>query len=257
MNEHFLDKQSPPNPAIFNISEVKKGILRNPKDEGAKTVFHTASSDRSALVELSMTITSQPNKMQQPVYFLGPDTQVDDNVRRLLEDERLMVQLAHVVATNRQVPELKPLRRQSSELRIQTANARASEVTFATSGRRWSHPVTYILIYVVDLREDFIVSGERPSKLTRMRRAAHSQLARGLPVRAAGELIFQDLPQEPFSLIEMTNGSGHYRPSTGTLQYALDMFNRMFPSAFKLPTGRTTKLLNAVAQGVPFGSNIL
>lgn len=54
-------------------------------------------------------------------------------------------------------------------------------------------------------------------------RAAHSELAQGRNVYGAGELVFSKAKDGNWVLVEINNGSGHYRPSAMTLPYVKNL----------------------------------
>jgi hypothetical protein len=71
------------------------------------------------------------------------------------------------------------------------------------------------LIYIVDTNNNIRVAPEKCGH----ERPTHSELAQGKSVHAAGELEFsKDSEDSPWHLIQINNGSGHYRPDTKALQ---------------------------------------
>lgn len=74
-------------------------------------------------------------------------------------------------------------------------------------------------IYVITPEEDVILDEEQIRGAADSSRAAHSELAQGRNVYAAGELTFEKKGQE-WILTEINNGSGHYRPEQDALAYA-------------------------------------
>ncbi len=74
-------------------------------------------------------------------------------------------------------------------------------------------------IYTVDSTGEVIVDEEKiRGKVTG--RAAHSELASGLNLYGAGELVFSSTVSG-WEMSEINNGSGHYRPSALTLPYVV------------------------------------
>jgi len=72
--------------------------------------------------------------------------------------------------------------------------------------------------------ENVFDAGDRP---------AHSQLARGGAVQAAGELIFRR-DDKGWYLDEINNGSGHYRPpAKETLPHALELIRPQLPASVR------------------------
>ncbi|MBT4917579.1 hypothetical protein HON58_04030 [Candidatus Peregrinibacteria bacterium] len=74
------------------------------------------------------------------------------------------------------------------------------------------------MIYVVTPEGEVIVEEEGIRGATDNSRAAHSELAQGRNIYAAGELAFEKIDGE-WVLTEINSGSGHYRPSQDTLEY--------------------------------------
>ncbi|MBI4232147.1 hypothetical protein HY605_02850, partial [Candidatus Peregrinibacteria bacterium] len=74
------------------------------------------------------------------------------------------------------------------------------------------------MIYVVTAEGEVIVEEERIRGAADSGRAAHSELAQGRNIYAAGELAFQKV-EGKWKLVEINSGSGHYRPSQDTLNY--------------------------------------
>ncbi|MFC1615564.1 hypothetical protein ACFL21_00335 [Patescibacteria group bacterium] len=75
------------------------------------------------------------------------------------------------------------------------------------------------LIYIVNAEGEVMIEEEKIRGDAVSGRAAHSELARGRNIFAAGELSFEKTEGE-WGLTEINNGSGHYRPSHDTLDYA-------------------------------------
>lgn len=74
------------------------------------------------------------------------------------------------------------------------------------------------MIYVVTPEENVVVEEERIRGAADSGRAAHSELAQGRNIYAAGELAFQKIDGE-WVLTEINIGSGHYRPTQEVLEY--------------------------------------
>jgi hypothetical protein len=68
-----------------------------------------------------------------------------------------------------------------------------------------------------------IVVGEEIIRGDVSGRAAHSELAQGRNVYGAGELAFTKSKDGQWTLSEINNGSGHYRPSVLTLPYVKNL----------------------------------
>ena len=77
-------------------------------------------------------------------------------------------------------------------------------------------------IYVVNASAEVIV-GEEIIRGKVSGRAAHSELAQGRNVYGAGELVFTKDVNGQWTLTEINNGSGHYRPSVLTLPYVKNL----------------------------------
>ncbi len=74
-------------------------------------------------------------------------------------------------------------------------------------------------IYAIPAEGPIMVEEERFRGGADSSRAAHSELARGRNIYAAGEIVFKKIGDE-WVLTEINNGSGHYRPSQDVLNYA-------------------------------------
>ncbi|NBO17892.1 MAG: hypothetical protein EBV03_01445 [Proteobacteria bacterium] len=89
-------------------------------------------------------------------------------------------------------------------------------------------------------------------------RAAHSELAQGKNIYAAGEIAFRK-KKDTWVLDEINNGSGHYRPHESSLMYAKAIFEKDAREVFKAsgPDAearvqefmREVKLVDALARG--------
>lgn len=77
-------------------------------------------------------------------------------------------------------------------------------------------------IYVATNDGEIVVDEEVIRDSARSGRAAHSELAEGHNVYGAGELVFSKT-DGTWSLIEINNGSGHYRPSAAMLPYVKNL----------------------------------
>jgi hypothetical protein len=101
----------------------------------------------------------------------------------------------------------------------------------------------YVILPSLEVRiaeEKIFNSGIRP---------AHSQLAKGAAVLAAGELIFRKAnDNSEWQLDEINNGSGHYRPTASrTLKKAKDIICNSIPKF----TSQTPKLHNCLFTDMP------
>jgi hypothetical protein len=106
------------------------------------------------------------------------------------------------------------------------------------------------LIYVVDSKKNVIVAQEHLFG-SKSDRPAHSQLAKWSTVYGAGELIFEK-HEESWYLIEVNNGSGHYRPPAHqSLTFALKCITEKLNSDIKIPEAGVS-LLNCLKPGLPF-----
>ena len=100
---------------------------------------------------------------------------------------------------------------------------------------QWNHLVKKIVscsketskkyIYVVDQAGNLIFS---PEKLDNdiQGRAAHSELAQGEHVYAAGEIKLNFGIDGKMKIVEINNGSGHYRPNPKTILLAYEIFKK-------------------------------
>ena len=76
------------------------------------------------------------------------------------------------------------------------------------------------LIYVITPEGNVKIEEERIRGAADSSRAAHSELAQGRNVYAAGEMVLAKQKDGQWKLTEINNGSGHYRPTQDTLNYA-------------------------------------
>jgi len=88
-------------------------------------------------------------------------------------------------------------------------------------------PSSITLIFTYDVLGNLRLAAEDPGA---HRRPTHSQLAQGVPVMAAGELVFElhTKRRATWVLAEINNGSGHYRPKARSLDFALKLFSNEF-----------------------------
>ena len=229
-------------PPIYNASQHQYCLNRPKGSQDSRTIFHSAASDRSSLGEFIITVDRLPHAVQQPIYFLADSNFLDEIERSLESDEKSRSQVCQLLAHERNSV------RKSDSLRFHRSSDRDSHLT-----------VTYILIYALTWDGMFMVSGERPHQVKGGRavpRASHSQLAGGLPVFAAGELVFEERRGEGKELVEITNGSGHYKPSTNTLNKALRAFSDIYANTFDRSDGSRVRQENAVARGTPILSQL-
>ena len=105
---------------------------------------------------------------------------------------------------------------------------------------------TMKMIYVVTPEGEVIVEEERIRGVTATGRAAHSELAQGRNVYAAGELAFEKIDGK-WKLTEINSGSGHYRPSQDTLPYARGVICRTLGLS---PEDSDVSLRNCIFRGV-------
>lgn len=76
------------------------------------------------------------------------------------------------------------------------------------------------LVYSVDHKGDITFEEEPLAYERATRRASHSELVDGGGVFGAGEIILEKSPDSKnWQIIEINNGSGHYRPPSDTLRY--------------------------------------
>lgn len=90
------------------------------------------------------------------------------------------------------------------------------------------------LIYVVTIHGQVFVA-PAPDNDDRI---THSQLAGGLPVHGAGEIVFSnhDVPTCDWKIVEINNASGHYEPSAESLAAILNCLHILLePSIWSTP----------------------
>jgi hypothetical protein len=90
------------------------------------------------------------------------------------------------------------------------------------------------VIYTIDYKGQMTFEEEKASKFNRRgQRASHSELAGGCNVFAAGEIIFSKAEgAKTWDILEINNGSGHYRPPPKTLRYAASCMKLSLQGAF-------------------------
>jgi len=122
------------------------------------------------------------------------------------------------------------------------------------------------LIYTIDAGHEFKsrvwLSAERyNADAGRRKRPAHSQLAGGGPVIAAGELhlrCVRGAGRTHWYITEINNGSGHFRPNTATLKLTHQLLKQALPSYFAHhDRAFITRRRNTVGTGVPMFSQWL
>lgn len=101
-------------------------------------------------------------------------------------------------------------------------------------------------IYIINAEGEVILEEERIRGAEDSSRAAHSELARGRNVYAAGELGFKKDENGKWELIVINNGSGHYRPSQDTLPYAKNVIMEQLG----LTDDASVELRNCIFRGV-------
>lgn len=263
-NPHMNTLDVPPeadHPPIFDTSISPSGLalyLRGTKEREIN-VFNTASSDQSVIIEVTCVnnnASSRRAKPIQPIYFLTPAKQIErikDGLRRSHFRAKIAQWMSHPKSRGRFASELGAI----------------DSVTYTIDASVPSeYFVACILIYVVNSRGHLVVSSERPNDAGArhqrvVQRASHSMLSRGLPVLAAGETVFRKPLQDAakargannYEIIEATNGSGHYRPTTKTLQFVVDKFSAVAPHMMPKDMN-TVKKRNAIACGIPILSQM-
>lgn len=83
---------------------------------------------------------------------------------------------------------------------------------------------TLNILYVINADGElrFNLSGSANDIIT----TNHSNLASGGPVYAAGELVFEKTAPGKWHIIEINNGSGHYKPDGRSLYYVTNMLQK-------------------------------
>lgn len=103
------------------------------------------------------------------------------------------------------------------------------------------------LIYAVTPEGTVSVEEERIRGGADSSRAAHSELAQGRNVYAAGELAFERGADGVWRLTEINNGSGHYRPGQDTLNYAKEIITEQLGLD---PEDPSIELVNCIFRGI-------
>lgn len=108
-------------------------------------------------------------------------------------------------------------------------------------------------IYVILPNNKVLISPE--SIFNEEQRSAHSQLAKGGAVKAAGELIFRKI-EDQWTLCEINNGSGHYRPPAhASLPAARDLIIKKLKGTGIVAKPETIRLHNCLLTDLPGGGS--
>lgn len=89
------------------------------------------------------------------------------------------------------------------------------------------------IIYTIDHKGRITFEEEKPSERGRASRATHSELSGGENIFGAGEIIFsKPAGLKNWEILEINNGSGHYRPPPQTLRYTANCLMKELHGAF-------------------------
>nr|MBP9864272.1 hypothetical protein [Patescibacteria group bacterium] len=81
-------------------------------------------------------------------------------------------------------------------------------------------------IYVVKADGTILTDEEKLRGVAVTGRAAHSELAQGENIYGGGELAFDKQDDGSWNLVEINNGSGHFRPDSSTLFYVKNVLEK-------------------------------